>query len=361
MTSINRRGFIQKSAIGTTAISLGFCAPKIKNKKKLGVALLGLGSYSTGQLAPGLQMTAHCELRGIITGSPHKIPEWQRINGIKDQNVYSYDNMNEIANNDDIDIVYIVTPTGTHARFSIAAANTGKHVWCEKPMAMDEDECQNIIDACNRNKVKLAIGYRMQHEPNTKTVIKFAKTRPYGLIQNVTAEACYSGSSWQKWRLQKHMGGGALYDMGVYTINGIRYATGEEPVKVVQASQSTKRPTIFTEVDETTRYELEFAGGIKASGLTSVGLPNNKLRVDCEKGWYQLQPMQSYSGVRGETSDGKKLNKPVRDQQARQMDVDALAIINNQPMLVSGEEGQKDIVIVNAIKKASQTGKEVVI
>ena len=138
-------------------------------------------------------------------------------------------------------MVYVVTPTGTHMRFSVAAAEAGKHVWCEKPMAMDVNECQRIMDACEKNKVKLSIGYRMQHEPNTQTVMKYAKTKPYGAIQNVTSEAGFAGSGPTGWRANPKLGGGALYDMGVYTINGLRYATNLEPTEVRSAQRHNSR------------------------------------------------------------------------------------------------------------------------
>ena len=294
--AINRRSFLKQSALAGAALSLGFCTPATSNnsKKKLGVALVGLGSYSTYQLAPALQKTKYCYLAGIVTGSPNKIPKWQKQYGIKDQNVYNYENMHRIADNEEIDIVYIVVPTGLHAKYAVIAANAGKQVWCEKPMAMNVEECQQIITACSKNKVKLSIGYRMQHEANTQTVISYASSLPYGNITSLKALAGYRGGGGSGWRFQKSMGGGALYDMGVYCINGIRYASGQEPIAVRSAAQFANRPDLFKEVDETTEFELEFASGLIAYGRTSVGESINQLRVDCEKGWYELSPMQSY-------------------------------------------------------------------
>jgi len=347
---------------------MGMCKVKNKpaefnkntnNEKKLGVALVGLGYYSRDLLAPALQLTQYCYLAGIVTGSPEKIPVWQKKYNIKDSNVYNYENMHTIADNKDIDVIYIVVPTGLHAKYSIIAANANKHVWCEKPMAMNVEECQSIIDACSKNKVKLSIGYRMQHEPNTQTVMEYAKNKPYGAIQKITSMAGYSGGGGDGWRFQKNLGGGALYDMGVYTINGIRYASNMEPIRVLSAKQSTNRPKIFTEVDETTEYQLEFSNGLIANGKTSVGETFNQLRVNCEKGWYELSPMQSYNGVEGQTSDGILLNKPIENQQAKQMDDDALAIINDTSVLVPASEGLKDIRIINAILEAAKKGVSV--
>ena len=360
----DRRKFVKHTALSSAALLLGMCKPSktaslSDSSKKLGVALVGLGGYSTGQLAPALQLTQHCYLAGIVTGSPEKIPVWQKKYGIKDSNVYNYENMHQIANNDEIDVVYIVVPTALHAKYAVIGANARKHVWCEKPMAMTVEECQQIIDSCKSNKVKLSVGYRMQHEPNTKTVMEYAKTKPYGIITSINAMACYNGGGGKGWRFEKAMGGGALYDMGVYAINGIRCAAGEEPIAVRNAKQYVNRPNLFTEVDETSEFELVFKNGLIAYGKTSVGDSGNQLKVTCEKGGYELNPMQSYTGVQGSTSDGKKLDIFIQNQQAQQMDDDALAILNNKPVMVPGEEGQRDINIVQAIMTAAKSGQEV--
>lgn len=351
---ISRKDFLKTTGLGLAVASMGF--PNIllsKQKEKLGVALVGLGSYSTGRLAPGLQKTEHCELRGIVTGSPSKIPKWQKKYEIPDGNVYNYENMHEVANNGDIDIIYVVTPPGVHAKYSIIGAEAGKHIWCEKPMAMDVEECQSIIDATDKNDVSLSIGYRMQHEPNTKTIIRYGKEETYGAIQEIKSGAGYNGShSSDSWRRDAELGGGALYDMGVYPINGIRYAANKEPV-AVRGKQWSERD-IYDEVDEFTEFELEFSEDITASGETSFGKSTNYLNVDCADGWYRLEPFQSYSGVQGETSDGTELAPDSGHQQARQMDREVLAIKEGRAPIVPGTEGLRDIRIVRAIMESSE-------
>ena len=362
---IKKVGLLSSATILSPYYSCGLpsskASSKITSSKKLGIALVGLGSYSTGQLAPALQLTKHCELRGIVTGSPEKIPVWQEKYDIPESGVYTYDTMHEIAENDDIDVVYIVVPTGLHMKYAIKAAEAGKHVWCEKPMAIDVTQCQAIINACAKNQVRLSIGYRMLHEPNMQEVIKLTKDQTFGKVQAMFAAAGYSGGVGTGWRYQKALGGGALYDMGVYTINALRHASQMEPISVLSAKVSTTRPEAFHEVDETTEYILEFPNGIKASGKTSVGENVNILQVSCEDGSYMLSPMQSYNGVKGERSDGVKIFTPIENQQAKQMDDDALAILNNQDFIATGEDGLKDVRIINAIQRSAVTGERVVI
>src|SRR5258706_1043612 len=175
----NRREFIQHaaaSAAGLAVSKYAFAQSLIpKKKEKLGVALVGLGYYSTDLLAPALQLTEHCYLAGVVTGTPSKSEKWKQTYHLPDKNIYNYQNFDSLASNPEIDVVYIVLPPSMHAEDSIRAARAGKHVWCEKPMAMTESEGQSIIDACNKNKVRLSIGYRMHHEPNSQQIIQFRK------------------------------------------------------------------------------------------------------------------------------------------------------------------------------------------
>lgn len=355
---LNRREFLKKTGAALSfAATVGF--PSIilpRKKEKLGVALVGLGRYSNGLLAPGLQMTKYCELKGIVTGTPSKIPVWQEKYGIPDSNVYNYENMHQIADNDEIDVVYIVLPSGLHAEFAIIAAEAGKHVWCEKPMALTVAECQGIITAADQNKVQLTIGYRMQHEPNTQKIIEFANTQKYGAIKQVKTGAGYRGRhASDNWRAIAELGGGAMYDMGVYPLNAARYATQEEPI-AVSGKQFSQREDMYSDVDEFTEFTLWFPSGAIAYGETSFGKNTNYLDIEAENGSYNLRPFQSYRGVQGTTSDGRTLAADPAHQQARQMDNDALSIIENTTPIVPGEEGLKDIAIIEAIQESSRKG-----
>ena len=358
---INRRKFIRQSlagAAGVTMVTPGFSTILFQqNKKKLGVALVGLGYYSTDILAPSLQLTEHCELVGIVTGTPSKAEKWKEKYKIQDKNIYNYDNFDSIANNPAIDVIYIVLPPSMHMEYSVRAAKAGKQVWCEKPMAMTVAECQSMIDACNKNKVSLSIGYRVHHEPNTQRIIQFRKDQTYGKVISVDAAAGYFEGRTNHWKQQKKMGGGVMYDMGVYPLNAIRYASGLEPIAVT-AQASTTRPQIYTEVEEIMQFDLEFKDGVTAKGEASFGKNINTLEVKCSKGWYNLSPFQGYSGNKGITSDGTIINTQIPNQQAKQMDDDALSIMNKKPMLVPGEEGLKDIRVVEAIyRSVAQKGR----
>ena len=356
----HRRIFIKESlkAAGILLSAPAFANIIVPQKRKVGVALVGLGYYSTDVLAPALRQTEHCYLAGIVTGTPAKAEKWKQQYKIPDKNIYDYENFSSLANNPEIDVVYIVLPPSMHAEFSIKGAEAGKHVWCEKPMAMTAAECQQMIDAANRNKVQLTVGYRMQHEPNTQAIMRIAREKPYGKLKDLSAAAGYREGRTNHWKQKKAMGGGAMYDMGVYPLNAARYSSGMEPIAVV-ARASTTRPEIYTEVEETMEFDLDFPGGASAKCVTSFGRGMNDLNVNFQNGWYKLSPFQAYSGISGETSDGKKFNERIPNQQAKQMDDDALAIVNKKKPLVPGEEGMKDIRIVEAIYQSVREKKKI--
>ncbi len=364
MNSTTRRNAIKTLVTGSGLLLFSptsLLAATGKKKDRLGVALVGLGYYSTDLLAPALQQTRHCYLAGIVTGTPSKATAWQKKYNIPDKNIYNYSNFDQIANNPDIDVVYVVLPPSMHKEYTIHAANAGKHVWCEKPMAMTEQECREMITACSANKKTLSIGYRLQHEPNTKAWLKLIKEQALGKVKSLNCAAGYRDNRTDHWKQKKEMGGGVLYDMGVYSIQGARLGTGMEPISILSATTSTTRPEIYKNgLDETTVAKLEFPGGVIADIKTSFGENINFLDIRCEKGEIKVNPYQAYNGQTVTSPLGKiQHSYSVPMQQTMQMDADALAILNNQALSVPGEEGLRDIRIVEAIYRAASTGKSI--
>ncbi|GAB3956878.1 Gfo/Idh/MocA family oxidoreductase [Spirosoma harenae] len=360
----SRRIFLQTAGLtglATTITPNALWSATRPAKDRLGVALVGLGYYSTDLLAPALQKTKNCYLAGIVTGTPAKAEKWKKQYNIPDKNIYTYQNFDQIANNPDIDVVYVVLPPSMHEEYVIRAAKAGKHVWCEKPMAVTAKECQNMIDACAKNKVSLSIGYRLHHEPNTQEYVKALRDGKIGKVLMVSCSAAYYDARTDHWKQKKEMGGGVMYDMGVYVIQGARLATGEEPIAVT-AQQYTTRPNVYKNgLDETSMVQLVFPSGARAALQTSYGMSMNYLNVTGSKGTLHMEPYSGYNGQKGIWSNGGRIEHPydVPGQQTRQMDDDAEAIMSKKPMLVPGEEGLRDIRIVEAIYAAAKSGKEV--
>jgi predicted dehydrogenase len=362
MQDHSRRTFLRNITMGTLAMSPGISnlsACTMENKKdKLGIALVGLGSYSSYQLAPALLETRHCYLAAIVTGTPQKEKTWSAKYNIPQRNIYNYSNFDEIRNNADIDIVYVVLPISMHKEFTIRAAQAGKHVICEKPMAMNAAECIEMIDSCKKADRMLSIGYRLHFEPFNQEMMRLGQEHVYGKVLEIDcANGFRYGGDPDSWRLKKAMaGGGGLMDMGVYAIQGARYVTGEEPVFVTATEEKT-RPGLFREVDETVWFDLEFPSGCIAKGESSYNKNTNHLKVKAEKGNFELSSAYRYGNMKGSTPAGS-MNFPQINQQAAQMDDFAQCIILKKPTRVPGEMGWKDMKVIDAIYRSLRSGKK---
>ncbi len=356
-----RRDFLKTSVL--TAASLPFIGSSVRAaepERKLGVALVGLGSLSTNQIAPALQKTKFCRLAGIVTGSPAKAAKWKTRYNLPDKNIYSYETMEQMADNPDIDVVYVVTPNSLHAEHTIKAAKAGKHVLCEKPMEVSSEKCQQMIDACKKAGRQLAIGYRLHFEPNNLECVRLAREKVFGDLKFIEADFGFRIGDPKQWRLNRALaGGGPLMDVGIYALQATRYITGEEPVQVT-AVQTVTDPVKFKEVEETIAWQLKFPSGIVASSTSTYNFNGMaRYRAYAENGWFGLEPAYGYDGIQGKRSDDKLINFEVGDQFAVQMDKFAQCILNNQPTTVPGEEGLRDVRIMMAIYEAARTGKAV--
>lgn len=370
----SRRRFIYN--LGLTAFSLPLASAlsghsflseetameHIKQQKaagKLGIALVGLGGYAGGQLAPALQQTEHCFLAAIVTGTPSKAETWKKKYNIPASHVYSYQNFDQIKNNPDIDIVYVVLPNSMHAEYTIRAAKAGKHVICEKPMAITVEDCNKMIAACRDAGKQLSIGYRLHFEPYNKEMVRLGTQKVFGPVRKMHAD--FGIIAGPGWRLDKELaGGGPLVDVGIYCIQGVCYTTGLLPVAVTAVEGPKKDAAKFKTVEESMSWQMEMSDGTIAECWCSYSDNKCRLRAEAQKGWFELDPAFYYSGLAGSTSQGR-MNFPQIVQQAKQMDDFALAIKDNRPSPVPGEMGKRDVRYINAIYKAMETGKRVVI
>jgi len=315
---------------------------------------------STGQLAPALQKTKYCRLAAIVTGTPSKIPVWRSKYNIPDKNVYNYETMSQMADNPDIDVVYVVTPNGLHAEHTIKAAKAGKHVFCEKPMEASVEKCEQMIAEAKKAGRMLAVAYRCQFEPNHLECRRLAMEKVFGEIK--TIEAGFSrGIKAGEWRLNKKLaGGGPLMDVGIYALQTCRFISGREPLDVTAKFGPVTDPVKFAEVEESVEWQMTFPGGLTTKCRTNYERNDAKgFIVTAEKGSFGLDPAYYYNGLRGTRSDGQPLHLPEVDQFAAEMDDFAQCVLQGKPSKVSGEEGLRDMKIMAAIYESARMGKTV--
>jgi len=368
----SRRNFLQKIAL--SGMALPFLSSFRSEDKEpfqqlpfdgpvLRVAIMGLGSYGT-RVADAMQSCTKAKLVGVISGTPSKIKDWQTKYNIPEKNCYNYENFDKIKSNPDIDAVYIITPNSLHKPYTLRVAAAGKHVICEKPMAINAQEAKEMIDACKTANVKLLIGYRMHFEPKTLEVIRMRKNGDFGKITFFQGLSGFKIGDPNQWRLNKQLaGGGAMMDIGIYSINGARYMVGEEPVWVTAQETKNNHQLFKDGVDETIQFELGFPGGAVASCLSTYSMNNlDRFFLDGEKGYAELLPATGYGPIKGRTQLGE-LTQPHKTHQTVQMDEMAGIILEgNQPVVpVDGEEGLKDMKIIDAIFQACKSGGKVML
>lgn len=370
MKNFSRRLFLEKLGIGAGITAIGTSLPsfidipgkkyKKYEGKKLNIALCGLGNYA-GYLAYGLESSEYCRLAGIVTGHPAKAEEWKKKYNIPDANIYNYQNFDDIVSNKNIDLVYVVLPNSMHKEFTVRAAKAGKHVITEKPMATTAKDCEEMINACKEANVQLAVGYRLHYEPFNLEIKRLGQEKVFGQVRLIEASLGYRNDDPNQWRLKKAIaGGGPLMNLGVYCIQSNRYVLGEEPVSVTAQFGPVTNKKLFSEVEASIMWQLEFPSGAVTNSVSCYNCNVDRFFASADDGQFELSPAISYGPFKGKTSKGE-LNFPVINQQAAQLDGIGKILLESKtlPSHITGEEGLKDLRIMEAIYKAAETGKKI--
>ncbi len=363
----SRRTFVRNMALGAAFLGSGAAgavaaatdAATRGGERKLGVALMGLGLYSRGELGPALLKTKACRFAGVVTGSREKGAAWSRQYGFPEKNVWNYDQVHEIAGNPDIDIVYVVTPNGLHREHVEKIAAAGKHVICEKPMANSVADCDAMIEACRRANVKLSIGYRLKFDPHHIELDRLAREKDFGTLTRLSGEHSWTFTK-RAWRIEKALsGGGPLMDVGIYVIQAACRAGMGQPVAITARELPKTNPELFNEVEETIEWTMEFPGGVTCQASSSYARNNNFFLAEGDRGWIRIDPAYGYRGIEVTTSRGP-LALPSVPQQALQMDDFASCILTGRETPVPGSMGRDHMAIIEAIYlSAAQGGRRV--
>src|SRR5690606_5542400 len=363
----SRRDFIHK--LTASAVLLPLATPMISQAtpyrphqqgKTLRVALMGLGGYAQ-RVAEAMQSCQRAEITGLISGTPQKLEEWSGKYNVPKKNCYNYETFDAIKDNPEIDAVYIITPNALHHSQALRVAAAGKHVICEKPMALNAPEAREMVEACRNAGVHLLVGYRMRFEPNTLEIVRMRNDGELGKIMFFQGLSGFRIGDPNQWRLNKDLaGGGALMDIGVYSINGARYMVGEDPVWVT-AQETKTEPGRFSEgVDETITFQFGFPSGATASCLSTYNMNYlDRFFLNGEKGFAELSPATGYGPIRGRTNHGPLEISHTTHQTVQMDEMAAIILDGKQPVLrVDGEDAVKDMVIVDAIYEACRTGRK---
>jgi predicted dehydrogenase len=337
-----------------------------KGDRKLGLAIVGIGSLSMNQILPALAKTKHCFAAALVSGHPDKAKAQCEKHGIDPKNIYSYENYEAIKDNPDVGAVYVVLPNAMHGEYTVRAAKIGKHVLCEKPMEVSSAKCREMIEACKAAGKKLQIGYRLRYEPNNMALIDTVEKKVCGDLKIIESSAGFMIGDPNQWRLDpKLSGGGCLMDIGIYALNSTRYISREEPVEVTAQTQQNMSDPRFKNpgAEEHCNFQLRFPSGVLASCTSSYSTGLNRFRANCSKGWAEVDPGLSYDGVkfryqaRGQGKQEPDVGKV--DHFGAEMDAFAECVMENKDSRTPGEEGLKDLLVMEAIYEAAKSGTTV--
>jgi predicted dehydrogenase len=340
----------------------------LPDAQKVGFALVGLGRLTMNQLLPAFAKTRFAKPVALVSGDRAKALKVAAQYGIAERSVYDYGNFDRIADNPDVKVVDIVLPNSLHAEYTVRAARAGKHVLCEKPMAVSVAECRQMIDACNKAHVKLMVAYRSQYEPLDRSIAKQLREGRFGAIKAFSAFNGQNQGDPGQWRLKRALaGGGALPDIGLYCLNAARFLSGEEPSEVIGRTFSTPGDPRFAEVEESVHFLLQFPSGWVADCGASYATHRSQfLRLHGEKAWAELDPAFAYTGLKlrigSVTDEHNAVLEPdadAVDQFAREIDHMARCVLDDVRPHTPGEEGLQDHRVMEAIYTSARTGRAV--
>lgn len=367
---LTRRRFLQTASAAATAAAAMAVAPHVRGQdnssKKVGYAIVGLGRFGAGQL---LRSLPECKLSypaALVSGDADKANKLAQQYGVKKSAIYNYDNFDKIADNGDVDVVYVVLPNSMHHEYTIRAAKAGKHVLCEKPMANTVKECEEMIAACKAADRKLMIGYRLRYEPHHMRAIEMVQKKEFGAARVIESVHSFNIKPGE-WRTDKKLaGGGPVMDLGVYCINACRYLSGEEPTHVSAMTYQPQGDERFKTTEAQMVFNMKFPSGLLAYCSTSYAHhPASRFQVMAEKAEITMNPAFSYGGLKlsvrggGKGAEGGEIELPNINQFCAEMDHFAECVRQDKQPRTPGEEGLADLKVIEALYKSAGSGKTV--
>lgn len=390
-TPLSRRSFIEASGVlaatlTTTAsattphprpqlkglplpggVRLPATPPRRKREDSVGIAIIGLGGYALNQIMPRIDQAERMHISALVSGNPDKLAQVGDAYGVPPDARYSYDDFDRIAADDRTQAVYIILPTAFHADFTIRAFAAGKHVLCEKPMALSSAECEAMIAAGRRANRKLMIAYRCHFEPYNVEAMRLMREKAVGAIRLIRTDQSYRAGPTtpaQNWRFNRALaGGGPLEDYGLYGLQSALYLSGEMPDSISATTFQPKGDPRFTEIFAHVASQLTFPSGAVAQLATSYDAAGaNFAQVRGTDGTLIMDPATGYAGqkmrIEGRNARDFTPGDP-NTQFAGQLNHFANAIRDSTPILTGGEMGLRDMRLIEAIYDSARTGRTV--
>ena len=338
----------------------------MKSSKKIGFAVVGLGAIAQGSVLPAFRNARRAKLVALVSRDERKAKKVARK--FKAPAFFAAEDFAACLASPDVDAVYLATPQSEHFAATLAAARAGKHVLCEKPLALNSAQSAEMVKVCAECGVQLMTAYRKYYEPAAlflKKLIQSGKLGKIDMIHTAFSELHVPGRS-LPWLLDATVaGGGPLMDLGIYCVNTCRWLANEDPLEV--AAHSWKKDIArFRDVEEGISFRFRFTSGLVVQGSTTYSsVMSSFIFVQGTKGWACLTPAFPFDEERrlsGKIS-GKSFERKFRlvDEFAPELDAFAAAIQSGKPVEPDGRQGHRDMLILEAIYEAARKSQAVVI
>jgi predicted dehydrogenase len=328
--------------------------------RKIGFAVVGLGNLTRNAILPAFAHCKRAKLVAVVSRDSKKASEL--CAKFKVPACYSAERFGDCLANPAISAVYVVTPPALHEEFTVRAAEGGKHVLCEKPLAATAAQSARMVDACRQNGVQLMTAYRKYFEPSTVYLKSLVSRGTLGRLDAIhtSFSEIYNPKIAPGWLLDSSLaGGGPMMDLGVYCVNTSRWLAGEDPKQTVAHSwrHDTQR---FKDVEEGVSFWLDFPSGLVVQGTCTYSAAiSSFIFIQGSKGWVNLSPAFTYEDERRVTGKigGRTLDKrfKVLDEFALEIDGFSAAILNKTSIAPNGAEGHRDMLILELIYKSART------
>ena len=349
---------------GSRAAKAGAPARREPVRRKVRYAVVGLGHIAQVAVLPAFaHARKNSELVALCSDDAEKLGKVGRKYQVEHR--FGYERFEEGLAESGADAVYIALPNHLHREYAERAAAVGVHVLTEKPMAVTEDDCRAMIDACDRHGVKLMVAYRLHFEEANLRAVELVQSGRLGevrLFNSVFTMTVKAGDIRLNPRAE---GGGTLYDIGIYCINAARYLFEAEPEQVTAFTARGDDPRFSADgVDEMTSAVLRFPGDRLAAFTTSFGAADvARLQVVGTKGDLVMDPAYEYAEALshrvtiGEKTTQRKFAR--RDQFAPELLYFSECIMTGEDPEPSGWEGLADVRIIRALYQSADRGEPV--
>jgi glucose-fructose oxidoreductase len=323
--------------------------------------VVGLGHIAQAAVLPAFAHTrGKATLAALVSDEPAKLKALSRRYRVP--HTYTYDDYGDCLRSGDIDAVYIALPNHLHKEYSVAAADAGIHVLCEKPMAVTVEDCEAMIRAADEGGVRMMIAYRLHFDRANLEAVEVVRSGRIGeprYFSSVFGMQVKSGDI----RLRRATGGGTLYDIGIYCINAARYLFRDEPIQV-HAFSATTGQSRFEEVDEMTGAILRFPGerlatfvsSFNSADVASYEVVGTKGSIRMENAYEYAEPIRQTVTVDGRA---RQRTFPKHDQFAPELMYFSDCVREKRQPEPSGHEGLIDVAIVEALYRSAETLKPV--